>query len=254
MKKILSVNATPRISIVTVTRNDAVGLTETIHSVLEQDYENLQFVVVDGASTDRSVDVLESKKNEIDVVLIEPDIGIYHAMNKAIDLADGEWLLFMNAGDVFFNKGSLSSAAAKILDDIDVVYADWIYRDSGFRVQANLKKLNVRHQSVLYRKDLHSLYGNYVVGKGVSISDYIFFLSISEKKWIYSQEPLSICNQDGVSARPSHLYQRIASEIIYGRRSRVDGAFILFAYPMYRFLKKRIFFPLISLMKRRNRS
>lgn len=252
MNSFTSPPSSPRISIVTVTWNDAVGLTKTIGSVLEQDYENLQFVVVDGASTDHSIDVLESKKDEIDVVLTEPDIGIYHAMNKAIELADGEWLLFMNAGDVFSNKGSLSSAAGKILDDIDVVYADWIYRDSGVRVQADLKKLNVRHQSVLYRKELHSVYGNYVVGKGVSISDYIFFLSISEEKWIYSQEPLSICNQDGVSARPSHFYQRIASEIIYGRRSRMEGVFILFAYPIYRFLKRRIFFPLILLMKRRN--
>ena len=65
--------------------------------------------------------------------IIEPDIGIYHAMNKAIIASDSEWLLFMNAGDRFHSKSSLSSAMRIANNNVDVVYADWYYQKSKIR-------------------------------------------------------------------------------------------------------------------------
>lgn len=230
----------PRISVVTVVKNDAIGLSRTISSIAGQDYENIQYVVIDGGSSDGGVDVIRCQSSIIDAWLSEPDEGIYHAMNKGLTLADGEWLLFMNAGDEFSGATALSSAAALIRDGVDVIYSDWIYRGSGVLAKSNIAKLNVRHQSVMYRKGLHAIFGTYLVGRRVSISDYIFFMSISRRQWAYCTEPLSVCDENGVSANPSHFYQRIASEFIFGRRGRFDAAAIILFYPFYRFLKRQV--------------
>lgn len=230
----------PRVTVITVTMNDAAGLAKTIPNVLNQDYLNLQYIVIDGASNDGSGELIQKYFDRIDKVLIESDLGVYHAMNKGVLLADGEWLIFMNAGDVFAENSSLSDAVANITDKTDVVYSDWVYLLSGKRATADLKRMIVRHQSVLYKKSLHDIYGYYVVGKRVSISDYIFFLSISNQKWSYCKKAISICDQKGISANPSHFYQRIATDLIFGRRTRLNAALILVLHPVYRFLKRKI--------------
>ena len=230
----------PQISVITVAMNDAPGLSRTMASVANQDYGNIQYVIVDGGSTDGSIDLIHRERSFIDTWISEPDEGIYHAMNKATALADGEWLLFMNAGDEFSSAGALSAAAAHIKDGVDVIYSDWIYRKSGALAKANKMKMNVRHQSVIYRKSLHEVFGTYVVDRDVSIADYMFFLSVSKRAWVYCDVPISICDETGVSANPSHFYQRIAAELIFGRRNRLSVAFILANYPIYRFLKRHI--------------
>lgn len=232
--------SSPKISVISVTMNDALGLSKTIASIGIQKYPNIEYILIDGGSVDGSDKIIRVNRGVIDKVLIEPDVGIYHAMNKGIRLADGEWLLFMNAGDVFSAPDALSKAVSVIRGNVDVVYSDWIYCETGRLVKANLNKLNVRHQSVMYRKHLHESYGNYVVGKRVSISDYIFFLSIAHKNWRYCATPISICEQQGTSANPAHFYQRIASELIFGKRTRLNACFILLAYPFYRFIKRNI--------------
>lgn len=229
-----------KISVITVNMNDAIGLAKTIASVTNQTYENIEYIVIDGGSSDKSIEIIQDNKSVIDRLLIERDVGIYHAMNKGVSLASGQWLLFMNAGDIFASNDALEKALSYFSDDVDVIYSDWIYSHSNRLVKANIEKLNVRHQSVIYRKSLHDIYGNYVVGKRVSISDYIFFLSIANKCWKYSPVVISICDETGVSSTPPHLFQRIASELIFGRRSRLNAVFILLAYPFYRFAKRTI--------------
>jgi len=232
----------PRVTIVTVTMNNAYGLAQTIESVSQQRYENLQYVVVDGGSVDGSLELAQSKKSEIDKWISEPDCGIYHAMNKALILADGEWLIFLNAGDIFAFPDALSRAISCVDNSVDVVYSDWIYRESGKQIKASFERMIVRHQSVMYRKELHRLFGTYVVGPRVTISDFIFFLSLSNRNWAYCSQPISICEQTGISANPAHFYQRMATEFIFGRRTRLEIAAILVIHPIYRWFKKYILF------------
>ena len=227
----------PRVSVITVVKNDPLGLARTLASVAAQDYSNYQLIVIDGASTDDTLELLRQNAPKINVCLSEPDFGIYHAMNKGVVLADGEWLLFMNAGDEFADVGALSHAVAATALEVDVVYADWIYREDRKLAKADLKRMNIRHQSVLYRKSLHDVYGRYQVGRGVTISDFIFFLSIAEKHWSYCSHPISICDRAGASGQPAHFYQRVATELLFGRRSRMAVAVILLLHPLYRFIK-----------------
>lgn len=228
------------ITIITVCKDDFLALKKTLRSVALQNYDAFEYVIIDGGNCEKTTGLIQEYKELVDHYINEPDFGIYHAMNKGIALAKGQWLLFMNAGDIFATNDALAKALDVAGDNADVVYSDWIYSYSQRMVKANIKKLNVRHQSVIYRKSLHDEHGNYVVGKRVSISDYIFFLSIAHKQWKYSPTVISICDETGISSKPMHFYQRIASEMIFGKRSRLNASFIFLAYPFYRFFKRNI--------------
>lgn len=230
----------PTISIVTVVFNGKHEITETIASVLAQTYRHYEFIVIDGGSQDGTLDVLQFHENEIDLVISEPDEGIYHAMNKGIACARGEWLIFMNAGDTFAAVDSLSQAVNMIEESVDVIFSDWIYRETSKLVKADYARLNIRHQALMYRKYLHQSYGQYIVGRGVTISDYLFFLSIAHKRWAYCPVPIAICDAAGASGKSRHFYQRIACELIFGKRSVWACCGILILHPLYRLVKRTL--------------
>lgn len=231
--------AIPLVSLITVVRNDADGLRRTLQSTAAQTFRNFQLVVVDGASVDGTTELVRMAHG-VDVWLSEPDEGIYHAMNKGIARAAGEWLLFMNAGDEFDGPDALAAAVACITPDAEAIYSDWRYREDKQLARADLQRLNVRHQAVMYRKTLHETYGQYLVGPGVTISDYLFFLSISHRPWRYCATPMACCDRVGASGRSAHFHQRLAAEFIFGRRSRVATVLMLLAHPLYRLLKTRV--------------
>ena len=230
--------ANARVTIVTINFNNFIGLKATIESVIDQDYSNFEYLIVDGASTDGSVALLNSYDAKLFNSVSETDEGIYHAMNKAILRADGEWLLFMNSGDVFVDNSSLKMAMQNSLEDKDVIYADWIYTNSRKHITASKERMAVRHQSVIYKKSLHDIYGTYAVSSGVTISDYIFFSSISKVVWRYHNRPLSICEETGVSSKAAHLYQKISVDFIFGNCGKVWLILILSFYPYYKYLKR----------------
>ena len=97
----------PLISVITVCYNAASLIEETILSVLSQDYQNLEYLIIDGASTDGTVDIIRKYAGRLKFVS-EPDRGIYDAMNKGLKMATGDWVNFMNAGDYFANNHVLS--------------------------------------------------------------------------------------------------------------------------------------------------
>lgn len=117
----------PSISVITVTRNSAPLLQRTIESIANQTYPHLEYIVIDGASTDSSRDIIQNA-TRVDKWISEPDKGIYDAMNKGARIASGEWILFMNAGDTFANPDVLSRMAdfAASKPKADVIYGDVI--------------------------------------------------------------------------------------------------------------------------------
>jgi len=110
----------PKLSIITINLNNSEGLRLTIESIVAQQRKEFEFIVIDGSSTDGSVDVIHEFSDHIDYWVSEPDSGIYNAMNKGIAVATGEYCLFLNSGDTLL-PDSLSSS---LFDDI---YADIIY-------------------------------------------------------------------------------------------------------------------------------
>lgn len=99
--------SSPIITVITVVYNDATSLEETIKSVLNQTYSNVEYIIIDGQSTDGTLDIINKYQENIAYWITEPDNGLYDAMNKGIDSASGEWINFMNAGDIYYNENVL---------------------------------------------------------------------------------------------------------------------------------------------------
>ena len=117
----------PKISIVTVTRNDYEALKMTTSSIREQTYNNIEHVVVDGDSTDSTKDWLQSLPYKNLVWQSEPDEGIYDAMNKGVRLCTGHWVIFMNAGDNFYTPTIVADIFENPENRADLIYGDTIF-------------------------------------------------------------------------------------------------------------------------------
>lgn len=121
-----------KISIVTVCYNAAKDIEETIKSILSQTYDNIEFIVIDGGSTDGTVDIIRKYADYITYWVSESDNGIYYAMNKAIEVATGDYINFMNAGDIFFDDNVLEEVfgGGKRYTE-DVLYGSNLLRFKG---------------------------------------------------------------------------------------------------------------------------
>jgi len=110
-----------KITIVTVNFNNVSEVEKTIKSVINQDYRNIEYIVVDGGSTDGSMEIINKYAEFIDHLISEKDSGIYNAMNKGIKLAGGDYINFMNSGDVFTNRHVVTNVF-KLSNDEDIIY------------------------------------------------------------------------------------------------------------------------------------
>lgn len=101
--------SSPRLSIITVCYNAANLICQSLESAMVQDFQDFELVIVDGGSSDNTLELLEAYKSKIGIIISEKDKGIYDAMNKGVNASKGEWVYFLNAGDSFFDKQVLSS-------------------------------------------------------------------------------------------------------------------------------------------------
>jgi len=117
-----------KVTIVTVTRNDAGNLRKTIDSVISQTYGKSEYIVIDGGSTDGTCEILKKYDSVIDDWVSEPDEGIFHAMNKGSEKATGEWIIFLNSGDLFFNDHVLEDIFSEAIPaNIVAIYGNTVY-------------------------------------------------------------------------------------------------------------------------------
>ena len=115
-----------KISIITVCFNAEDTISDTIQSVLSQDYEDIEYIIVDGKSTDRTLKIIQSKPKRIKLIS-EKDQGIYDAMNKGINIASGDVIGILNADDVYKNKQVLSEVMNAFKNNVSIVYGDIEY-------------------------------------------------------------------------------------------------------------------------------
>ena len=116
----------PKFSIITVTYNAASVLEDTIQSVITQTYKNVEYIIIDGDSSDRTLEIANRYKEHIHCIVSEPDRGLYDAMNKGIKLATGDYLCFLNAGDELHEDDTLQLMVHSINDNKlpDVLYGE----------------------------------------------------------------------------------------------------------------------------------
>ena len=147
----------PLITVVTVVFNGAKLLDDTIQSIINQTYRNIEYIVIDGCSTDGTLDIIEKYREDI-ILVSEHDKGIYDAMNKGIALAKGEWINFMNAGDSFYSLSSVADVFEGKNYDEDVLFGNvnTLYPESSRIITAGNPKnlwrgMQFCHQSVFVR-------------------------------------------------------------------------------------------------------
>ncbi|GHV13866.1 hypothetical protein FACS189491_09410 [Spirochaetia bacterium] len=159
-----SLETMPLITVVTVVRNGEKTLEETILSVINQTYTNIEYIIVDGASTDGTLDIIKKYEDLIDYWMSEPDEGIYDAMNKGIDLATGEWINFMNGGDCFYANSVIDKVIASCHIDMDVFYGDIAINNMIYKSPERVNTLfflmerTICHQLIFMRRSFLSKY------------------------------------------------------------------------------------------------
>lgn len=214
----------PIISVITICYNAETGIEKTIQSVINQRFQNYEYLIIDGGSIDKTVPIIEKYRDKISFYISESDNGIYDAMNKGIRKATGEWLIFMNAGDMFANEYVLNDVfSEKIPLDKSFLYSD-IYglRPNGERILRLLsfEKGNLIHQAVIYRRSLHTEHGLYIVTKKLIISDYLFFIRIPIEKVMKINTVIAVYEGGGVSAQGIWAQQQaVCADVVFHRRT-----------------------------------
>lgn len=121
----------PKVSIITVCYNSAKTIEDTIQSVINQTYENIEYIIVDGLSTDNTLEIVNKYKDKISTIVSEKDAGLYDAINKGIGLATGEIIANINSDDFYIDNNVIADVVAKIEEDkSDTLYADLYYVDA----------------------------------------------------------------------------------------------------------------------------
>lgn len=233
---------TPKISIITIVLNNRIFLEHTIQSVSDQVFKNYEYIIIDGGSTDGTKELIKDSAGKIDYWVSEPDRGIYDAMNKGAKLAKGEWLLFLNAGDRFANPEVLSDIfKLNHLDAYDFIFGNWytcnLLKEPDLLIPgtASYDRGAILHQSVIYKKKLHEVYGYYLVTPKLIISDYIFFLSIPKDRVFHFEHPISINDNTGISTAPWSYKQKLAIDYVFRRITALRLVYLYIKFHVPRF-------------------
>ena len=205
-----------KLSIITINFNNAEGLRKTIESVVSQTFTDFEYIIIDGGSTDGSVDIIKQYADKITYWVSEPDKGIYNAMNKGILQAKGEYLNFMNSGDCFYSPTVLTEIFEKYNftesvvtgNRIEVLWEKTERFSEGIKVLNNgkitllsLLKDTIHHQCSFIKRELFEKYGLYDESYKI-VSDWIFFLKtigIYGEKINYINEIVAIVDYSGIS-------------------------------------------------------
>lgn len=118
-----------KISIITVVYNNAFTIEDTILSIKNQSYKNIEYIIIDGGSTDGTLEIINKYKNDIDIFVSEKDCGIYDAMNKGVNLATGDIIGILNSDDIYFNNNVIETVIKTFINenDLDILYGNLVY-------------------------------------------------------------------------------------------------------------------------------
>ena len=205
----------PLLSIITINRNNANGLDKTIQSVINQSYEDFEYIVIDGNSTDHSIDIIKKYNSNINYWVSETDKGIYNAMNKGIAKANGNYVLFLNSGDYLVNSDVLKSVFEK-QQTADIIYGnmqiDW---GNGKIISGKMpdkitfKQMYIDtlwHPVSFIKKTLFDKYGLYNETYKV-VADYDFFFKviiINNVTTYHINVDIAMYNLNGLSSLPEN--------------------------------------------------
>ncbi len=234
-----SVPGKPLISVVTVVLNGAQTIRDTIESVLGQEYGNTELIVIDGGSSDGTVDILKEYDHAIDYWLSEKDRGIYDAMNKGISLCSGEYVGMLNSDDVFSGKDAVQDIADRLVaTNADAVFSclDIVDRKNPrkilrkyrvARLSTGLLRIGVMppHPTFYCRRSCYAQGGLYKTGYRIAADfEMLVRLLVGQKiSWEFIDKVTVIMRSGGVSSRGLKARITLNREVV--RACRENGLY-----------------------------
>lgn len=202
------------VSIITVCYNSAATIEDTITSVLSQDYKNIEYIVIDGGSSDATLDIINKYREQISIVISEPDKGIYDAMNKGIKNATGNIVGILNSDDFYETKDVISEIVNNFDIDTDIVFGNLIFvkpenikKITRFYSLPHFKAWKLRfgwmppHPATFIKKSVYDKYGLYKINYKISADYEVFvrFLLVNKVNFKHINKILVRMRDGGVS-------------------------------------------------------
>jgi putative colanic acid biosynthesis glycosyltransferase len=238
----------PLISIITVVYNGEKTLEKCIRSVINQSYKNIEYIIIDGNSSDRSLDLINKYADRIHYWVSEKDSGIYDAMNKAINIAKGDWLYFLGSDDYLFAPDTISSIfPTQDSPEYSLIMGN-VIDDQGNMFSSNISwKTNlfntVHHQSAFYRKKLFNEFRYSLESKVVADYELNYIIALKCFDFKKLSQTVAICSTSGLSKNSSEFiniadYYKIRSKHI-GLAKNLCYTLLFFLNVLKRTIEKR---------------
>nr|WP_294925843.1 glycosyltransferase family 2 protein [uncultured Flavobacterium sp.] len=240
-----------KLSIVTINYNNSAELKKTVESVVNQYCSELEFIVIDGGSQDGSKDIIELHQSKINYWVSEKDKGIYHAMNKGIRASSGEYILFLNSGDVLLDDTETLNKVVLNLNQKALYYTPIFLSQNGVIKNRTDYPENIDEkfvftnticqQAVIYHKSL--FYDNFFDEKLKYISDWKMHFSLFKKKikFIHLNIPFAIYDLEGLTSKGKTKYTSHKERL----KTQFSGFFIYFL--KYYGTNRRVLFRLLKI-------
>lgn len=209
------------VSVVTVVYNGKAFIEDTIKSVLSQSYPHVEYIIIDGGSTDGTVEIISKYSDRIDYWISEPDKGVYDAMNKGIDRANGKWINFMNAGDLFYSNISIEQMLSSYhdLDRFAIIYGDAEFRLKNIAYISRAgeesstdKFMPFSHQASFIRNDIAKKYKfdlTYKIAADTALS-----LKLLKDGYLFKYIPVIVCSYDAQQGLSVHNEGKRSEELV----------------------------------------
>ena len=224
----------PKISIITVSYNAVATIEQTILSVINQTYENIEYIIIDGGSTDGTIDIIKKYEDKIAYWVSEKDKGIYDAMNKGINISKGDIIGIINADDFFIHNNVICNIIDAFKNEkVDILHGNIIYFDESkykFRIKPcenieNIKKsMCINHPTCFVKKDIYEKFG-YFNTKYEIAADYELMLRFFKKNLNFKY-----INEDMIYFRAGGISNKFSKNTLIETRD----ISISYGYPKYR--------------------
>jgi len=242
-----------KISIVTVVYNDEYRIRKTIESVISQTYNNIEYIIVDGKSTDNTINVISNYQNNISQIISEVDDGIYDAMNKGLKVSTGDRVLFLNAGDELYDKDIISSIIIllKGKEHYALVYGNVLLKGRNIILKSEpIKSINrvmvTNHQACFFKTNIHKNYYYNLNYKIAADYEVIFKMYNNNEEFAIIDSVISKVEPNGVADSNRFLtyfeYYRVRRGFVFWivnfSQLIVNFSFISLSY-IFKFLRDK---------------
>lgn len=232
-----------KVSVITISLNSAATIKDCISSVDNQTYSNIEHIIIDGGSTDRTVEIIQNTKGRISALISEPDKGIYDALNKGLELATGDIIGILHSDDYFATNVTISRIVEKFSNEgtennTDGVYGDLVYvktlplekttrywKSSRFKYEDLKKGWLPPHNTLFLRKEVYKKHGNFDTSFKIA-SDIDFMIKVFSDKTLqfdYLPEVITKMRIGGISNNPANFLLKNKEYLEIIRRNNVGG-------------------------------